>query len=53
MTPISTNPTSKTIQSGLTRIFARFGQKICQHGPAEEMSQEIRGRGSDTGSRVL
>jgi hypothetical protein len=50
---MNTNPTSKTIQTGLMRIFARFGRKIRQHGPAEEIGQEIRGHGGDTGSRGL
>jgi hypothetical protein len=50
---MNTNPTNKTIQTGLMRIFARFGRKIRQHGPVEEMRQEIRGHGTDIGSRGL
>jgi hypothetical protein len=53
VTPMNINLTSKTMQTGLTRVFARFGRKIRQHGPAEEMRQEIRGHGNDTGSRGL
>jgi hypothetical protein len=45
--------TSKAIQTGITRIFARFGRKTRKQNPSQEGRPETRWYESDISSRGL
>ncbi len=45
--------TSKTIETGITRIFARFGRKTRKQNPPQEGRPETRWYETDISSRGL